>query len=82
MSKKIKTKSGISLPDNPLKKLKKETHHSILAIIFFVLAILTILASFDLFGRVGENLFGALVASNVVGDASMDKGGVPGSDTA
>ena len=67
MSKKIKTKSGVSLPDNPLKKLKKETHHSILAIIFFVLAILTILASFDLFGRVGENLFGALYWLSGVG---------------
>ena len=67
MSKKNKIKAGVSLPNNPLKKLKKETHHSILAIVFFVLAILTILASMDLFGPVGENLFGALYWLSGVG---------------
>lgn len=57
MSKKNKIKTRVSIPENPLKKLKKGTHHSILAIIFFVLAVLTILASLDLSGMVGENLF-------------------------
>jgi S-DNA-T family DNA segregation ATPase FtsK/SpoIIIE len=60
MSKKNKAKANISLPDNPLKKLKKETRHSILAVTFFLLAILFILASFDLFGPVGQKLFTAL----------------------
>ena len=67
MSKKNKIKPSVSLPDNPLKKLKKETKHSILAIIFFVLAILSLLASLDLFGRVGENLFGGLTWLSGVG---------------
>ena len=71
MSKKIKNKTSktnsVSLPNNPLKKLKKETHHSILAITFFVLAILTVLASMDLFGPVGENIFSALYWLSGVG---------------
>ncbi len=58
MSKKNKSRSP--LPNNPLKNLKKETRHSILAVTFFVLAILTILASLDLSGIVGEKLFSAL----------------------
>jgi DNA segregation ATPase FtsK/SpoIIIE, S-DNA-T family len=60
MSKKNKTKSGVSLPRNPLKNLKTETRHSILAVTFFVLAILTLLASMDLSGMVGQKLFGGL----------------------
>jgi len=60
MAKKSKFKSNISLPDNPLKKLKKGTRHSILAITFFVFAILTILASLDLSGVVGVKLFNTL----------------------
>lgn len=60
MSKKNKFKPTVSLPDNPLKKLKKETKHSILAVVFFVLAVLTILASLDLSGVVGQNFFLAL----------------------
>ena len=67
MSKIKKTKQNVSLPDNPLKKLKKETKHSILAIVFFVLAILSLLASLDLFGRVGESLFGGLTWLSGVG---------------
>jgi S-DNA-T family DNA segregation ATPase FtsK/SpoIIIE len=59
MSKKNKIKSSVSLPPNPLKNLRKETRHSILAVTFFVLAILTILASLDLSGVVGQKLFGA-----------------------
>ena len=65
--KKKKTKQSASLPPNPLKNLKKEIQHSILAIVFFVLAVLTILASFDLFGRVGESLFGAFYWLSGVG---------------
>ena len=60
MSKKNKTKSVINLPSNPLKSLRKETRHSILAITFFVLAILSVLASLDLSGMVGKKLFGGL----------------------
>lgn len=60
MSKKHKYKTAVSLPDNPLKKLKKETRHSILAVTFFLLAILFILASFELFGPVGDKLFSGL----------------------
>ncbi len=58
MSKKNKYKTSVSLPENPLKNLKRETRHSILAITFFVLAILSILASFDLSGMVGAKMFG------------------------
>ena len=47
MSKKNKLKAAVSLPDNPLKKLRRETKHSILAIAFFVLAILSVLASMN-----------------------------------
>lgn len=57
MAKKSKKSSPISLPNNPLKKLRQETRHSILAIVFFLLAILSILASLDLSGVVGEKLF-------------------------
>ncbi len=57
MSKKKKNKKPVNLPDNPLKKLKRETRHGILAIVFFVLAILTLLASFDLSGKVGSTFF-------------------------
>jgi len=60
MSKNNKAKSKHSTVDNPFKRLKQETKHSILAVTFFVLAILTILASFDLSGVVGAKLFGAL----------------------
>lgn len=59
MSKKNKIKQSVSLPQNPLKNLRKETRHSILAVTFFLLAILTILASLDLSGVVGQKLFGA-----------------------
>ncbi|MEI6528479.1 MAG: DNA translocase FtsK 4TM domain-containing protein [bacterium] len=51
---KNKEKEKISLPENPLKNLKRETKHSILAIVFFVLALLTLLASLGLAGIVGE----------------------------
>lgn len=57
MAKKTKKTSPIPLPNNPLKNLKRETKHSILAIFFFLLAILSILASLDLSGVVGESLF-------------------------
>jgi len=57
MAKKSKKSSSIPLPSNPLKHLKRETRHSIMAVIFFVLAVLTILASLDLSGVVGKNLF-------------------------
>jgi S-DNA-T family DNA segregation ATPase FtsK/SpoIIIE len=67
MSKKIKTKSTVSLPENPLKNLRKETRHSILAITFFVLTILSILASLDLSGVVGQKLFGVFTWLSGVG---------------
>jgi DNA segregation ATPase FtsK/SpoIIIE, S-DNA-T family len=57
MRKKKKNKIMVSAPNNPLKKLKKETRHSIMAVVFFVLAILSILASLDLSGMVGKTLF-------------------------
>ena len=57
MSKKKKNKNPVSLPENPLKNLKRETRHGILAIAFFVLSILTLLASFDLSGKVGATFF-------------------------
>lgn len=57
MSKKKKNKSPVALPENPLKKLKRETRHGIMAIAFFVLAILTLLASFDLSGKVGATFY-------------------------
>jgi S-DNA-T family DNA segregation ATPase FtsK/SpoIIIE len=67
MAKKSKKSSSLSLPDNPLKKLKRETKHSILAIAFFVLAILSILASLDLSGVVGANFFNAFYWLSGVG---------------
>ena len=54
MSKKNKNGSLISLPDNPLKRLRRETRHSILTIVFFVLALLTLLAAGGFAGPVGE----------------------------
>lgn len=53
-------KTGVKLPENPFQKLKKETRHSILAVTFFLLAILSILASLDLFGPVGKKLYSIL----------------------
>jgi S-DNA-T family DNA segregation ATPase FtsK/SpoIIIE len=67
MSKKSKKESAISLPDNPLKKLARKTKHSIFAVIFFVLAILSILASMDLSGVVGEKLFSGMTWLSGVG---------------
>lgn len=67
MSKKNKKEAPIYLPDNPLKKLKRETKHSILAVTFFVLAILTVLASLDLSGLVGQKLFSAFTWLSGVG---------------
>lgn len=57
MAKKSKKTSSLSLPTNPLKNLKRETKHSILAVTFFLLAVLSVLASLDLSGVVGEKLF-------------------------
>jgi S-DNA-T family DNA segregation ATPase FtsK/SpoIIIE len=57
MSKKSKNKSNVSLPPNPLKSLRRETKHGIMAVIFFVLSILTLLASLDMSGQVGEKFF-------------------------
>ncbi len=59
MSKKNKNKSSRSLSENPLRNLKKETKHSILAIIFFVLSLLTLLAVWDLSGIAGEKFLNA-----------------------
>jgi len=56
MSKNNKNNSSY-LPPNPFKKLRQETRHSILAIIFFVLAILSILAPLDLSGFIGIKLY-------------------------
>jgi S-DNA-T family DNA segregation ATPase FtsK/SpoIIIE len=67
MSKKNKIKSTVSLPENPLKSLRKETRHSILAITFFVLTILSILASLDLSGVVGQKLFSVFTWLSGVG---------------
>lgn len=63
MSKKNKIKKSVSLSkDNPpvISRIRRETRHSIIAISFFVLAILSILASFDLSGIVGQKLFAGL----------------------
>jgi len=60
MKRKYKRKSKLSLPTNPLNNLRVETRHSILAVTFFVLAILSILAALDLSGWVGEKLYGGL----------------------
>ena len=54
MSKNNKIKFKNSSLENPLKNLRKETRHSILAVTFFVLALLTLLASFNMAGIVGE----------------------------
>ena len=53
MSKKYKFRPSLSLPENPLKKLKTGTRHSILAVTFFVLALLTMLASLNMAGVAG-----------------------------
>lgn len=45
------------MPQNPLKNLRQETRHGIMAVLFFVLAVLTLLASFDLSGKVGEKFY-------------------------
>jgi DNA segregation ATPase FtsK/SpoIIIE, S-DNA-T family len=54
-----KNKSNVlpTLPENPFNKIKIETRHSILAVTFLVLSILSLLASFDLSGIVGEKVF-------------------------
>lgn len=67
MSKKNKNKSVTLLPSNPLKNLKRETKHGIWAIAFFVLAILSILASLDLSGVVGQKLFSAFTWLSGIG---------------
>lgn len=57
MAKKTKKIPAVPLPSNPLKNLKRETKHSIMAIVFFLLAVLTILASLDLSGVVGQTFY-------------------------
>jgi len=68
MSKKYKRKSrNLSLPENPFNKMRAETKHSIWAVTFFVLAILSVLASMDLSGVVGEKLFFGLTWLSGIG---------------
>ncbi len=67
MAKKSKKIPVVPLPPNPLKDLKQETKHSILAVAFFVLAILIVLASFDLSGVVGQSFFWAFTWLSGVG---------------
>ncbi len=67
MRKKNKIKTPVITPLNPFKKLTKETKHSIWTLTFFVLAVLSILASLDLSGRVGEKLFTIFYWSSGIG---------------
>src|SRR3989344_1211150 len=59
-SEKAKTKEKSSKNGAPTSKLKTETKHGIMAIVFFVLALILIMSSFDMAGRAGAIIYKVL----------------------